>query len=101
MAIQPITKQNLRTLLRYEFEKGLTADQANQNICQTFGEDIVNRRTAFRWFARFPNGDFGRQDSPCSERPVEFDEDRLQALLRENPHQTIRKAVRRLTMSSP
>ena len=51
MAIQPITKQNLRTLLRYEFEKGLTADQATQNICQTYGEDIVNRRTAFRWFA--------------------------------------------------
>ncbi len=48
MATQPMTKQNLRTLLRYEFDKGLTAEQATQNICQTYGEDTVNRRTAFR-----------------------------------------------------
>lgn len=91
MSNPPITNEFLRSLLRYEFDKGTSAPQAVENICTTYGEGIVGRSWAFKWYSRFKSGDTGLQDAPRSGRPVEFDEEHLEAILEENSRQTTRE----------
>ena len=38
---------------------------------------------ARKWFAKFKNGNFDIDNTPCSKRPSEFDKDHLKALLKE------------------
>ena len=53
-----------------------------------YGEGVVGKFTARKWFAKFKNGNFDIDDMPCSRRSSEFDKDHLKALLKEESHQT-------------
>ena len=39
---------------------------------------------------------FDIDDTPCSRKPCEFDEDHLKALLKEESHQTSRKLAKKI-----
>ena len=82
---------HFRHLLLFEFNKRSNASQAARNICAVYGEDSINERTARRWFLRFREGNFGLEDTPRTGRPSEFDEERLNSLVHENPRQTTRE----------
>ena len=49
---------------------------------------VIGKSMARKWFAKFKNGNFDIDNMPCTERPSEFDEDHLKALLKEESHQT-------------
>ena len=53
-----------------------------------YGEGVISKSMARKWFAKFKNGNFDIDNTPCSERLSEFDEDHLKALLKEESHQT-------------
>ena len=53
-----------------------------------YGEGVIGKSTARKWFAKFKNGTFDIDDTPHSGRPSEFDEDHLKALLKEESRQT-------------
>ena len=53
-----------------------------------YGESVIGKSTARKWCAKFKNGNFDINDTPCSRRPSEFDEDHVKALLKEESHQT-------------
>ena len=57
-------------------------------MCMVYGEGVIGKSTARKWFAKFKNGNFDIDDTPCSGRPSEFDEDHLKALLKEKSCQT-------------
>ena len=61
-----------------------------------YGEGVIGKSTARKWFAKFKNGNFDIDDTPCSGRPSEFDKDHLKALLKEESHQTSRKLVKKM-----
>ena len=52
------------------------------------GEGVIGESMARKWFAKFKNGNFDIDNTPCSGRPSEFDEDHLKALLKEESCQT-------------
>ena len=87
MANPNLTKENLRTFLRYEFDRGLTATQAFENINNTYGEGTIGKAT-YRWYGKFNNDEFSVEDALRSGRLVEFSEGQLEELLEEGNHQT-------------
>ena len=76
-------KQHFPHLLFFAFHRGQKAAEAARDICMAYGEDVKGKSTARKWFAKFKNGNFDINDTPHSERPSEFDEDHLKALLKE------------------
>ncbi|KAL3076187.1 hypothetical protein niasHT_038813 [Heterodera trifolii] len=58
------SKFHYRHILLFEFNKGSTAAEAVQTICQVYGEGTVNERMAQRMFARFGDGIFHLKDVP-------------------------------------
>ena len=71
---QHLTKENLRTYLRYEFDQGRSAAQAWVNINKTYGDATISKQTAYNWYEKFNNGEPSVKDAPRSGRPVTFDE---------------------------
>jgi len=72
-------------LLLYEFRLGHAATEAANNICRAVGVDAVSVDTAWRWFDRFRNGEFGVDDLPRSGRPQEVDVGHLEELVESEP----------------
>ena len=61
-----------------------------------YGEGVINKSTARKWFAKFKNGNFDIDDTPCIGRPSEFDKNHLKALLKEESHQTSHGLVEKM-----
>ena len=89
-------KVHFRHLLFYGFRRGLNACETAREICAVYGEARVSNRIAQEWFAKFRMGCCDLEDAPRSGRPVEFDEDRLKALLKEDPRQTQRELAEKM-----
>ena len=81
-------KQHFRHLLFFTFHRGQKAAEAAWDICMVYGEGVIGKFMARKWFAKFKNGNFDIDDTPRSGRPSEFDKDHLQALLKEESCQT-------------
>lgn len=89
---------HLRHVLLYEFNKQCKqsnkdpkATKAVRDICNVYGEDWVQERTAQRWFKQFKEGNFDLSDSPIPGRPSDFNEARLNDLIHEDPRQSTRE----------
>ena len=82
-------KQHFQHLLFFAFYRGQKAAEAAQDICMVYGEGAIGEPMARKWFAKFKNGNFDINDTPCSRRPSKFDEDQLKALLKEESHQQV------------
>ena len=72
------------------------AAEAAWDICMVYKEGVIDKSLARKWFAKFKNGNFDIDDTPCSGRPSEFDEDHLKALLKEESHQTSRELAEKM-----
>jgi len=70
--------------LLYDFKGGLSAAASSRRICQAFGENAVNERTARHWFQKFRSGDVSLADEPRSGRPHVFDDEDLKAAIEED-----------------
>ena len=89
-------KQHFTHLLFFVFHQGQKAAEAAWDICMVYGEGIIGKSRARKWFAKFKNGNFDIDDTPCNERPSEFKEDHLKALLKEKSCQTNRKLAEKM-----
>ena len=81
-------KQHFRYLLSFTFHQGQKAAEAAWDICIVYGEGIIGKSMARKWFAKFKNGNFDIDKMPHSRRPSEFDKDHLKALLKKKSCQT-------------
>ena len=88
MECQVDKSEHFQHLLLFAFNQGNKAAQAVCNICAVYGQDAMNERTARRWLLRFKDGNFNLKDMERSRRPVEFNENRLNQLIHEDPRQT-------------
>ena len=48
-----ITKEKIRYILQYHYDKGKNAAQVCEKICAIYGEDTLSKSAARKWFARF------------------------------------------------
>ena len=88
-------KQHFRHLLFFAFYRGQKAEAA-QDICMVYGEGVIGKSTAGKWFAKFKNGNFDIDNMPCSGRSSEFDKDHLKALLKKESRQTSRELAKKI-----
>ena len=59
-------------------------------ICAVYGDNTFGESTARKWFSRFEEDRFYISDTPRSGRPSGFDEDHLNTLIHNDPHQCSR-----------
>jgi histone-lysine N-methyltransferase SETMAR len=89
-------KKHIRHCMLYEFDLDSTAAEATRNICAAYGEEAVDKSTCHRWLTKFRSEDTSLTDKPRSGRPVELDDEVLQALLDADPRQTTRELAEQL-----
>ena len=51
-------KQHFQHLLFFAFHQGQTAAEAAWDICMVYGEGVIGKSTARKWFAKFKYGNF-------------------------------------------
>ena len=68
------------TYLLFEFIRGTKAAEASRNICTVYGDNVIRENMARKWFSLSKENRFDISDTPHSERPSRFDEDRLNTL---------------------
>ena len=81
----------IRGLLRHYWKKGQNATTAAREICKVEGENVVNARTAQRWFERFGKGDMTLEDDDRSGRPITVDDEALLEAIEHQPNVSTRK----------
>ena len=96
MECQADKTEHFRHHLVFAFNRGVKAAEAAREICAVYGERAMPESTARRWFSRFKNGNFDLKDGSHTGRPIEFDEERLNQLLHENPRQTTRELAEQM-----
>lgn len=82
-------KQHLREVLLYFFFSKKTASESHNLFVETYGEYALSRTQCFEWFQRFASGDFDVKDKERPGQPKKFEDEELQALLDEDPSQTL------------
>ena len=64
------SKDKLRYILQFFFDKGENASQAAENVNSVYGPDTVTANHAQFWFRRFRSGNFDVKNAPRSGRPI-------------------------------
>ena len=82
--------EHFRHILLFEFNRGAKVPGVARNICAVYGDNTIRESTARTWFSRFKEDHFDISDSPLSGRPSGFDEDHLNTLIHNDPHQCTR-----------
>jgi len=82
----------------YEFRKGNKATQATKNINKIY-ENALDVRKTQRWFVKFRSGDFSLEDLARSGRPIEVNNEALEALVESNPKQSLHKLAAKMECS--
>nr|XP_012234567.1 PREDICTED: histone-lysine N-methyltransferase SETMAR-like [Linepithema humile] len=91
-----VEKTHFRHLLLFTYNQGLNAAKAAENIQVVYGDDSISDSTACKWFLRFKEGNFDLDDAPRCGRPTDFDEDRLNVLIHDDPYQTTRELAEKM-----
>lgn len=84
------SKEIIRNLLLYEFELGHSAKKAADSINQAKGAGTVCESTAYRWFAKFREGNEALNDKERSGRPRESDREAIIAAIELDPSMSTR-----------
>ncbi|CAG0889983.1 unnamed protein product [Darwinula stevensoni] len=95
----PLTKEQVRLLLLYDFRIEKKAANSIADINTAFGPDTVSKSTAYDWYSRFQKGNESLEDQPRTGRPSEFDNSALQEALEANNRQTSRELADLLGVS--
>lgn len=83
------TKEYLRGILLHYYFMKITAAEAHRILQQVYGEHALAEPTCREWFRHFKNGDYNIEDKERPGRPKKFEDSELEALLHEDPCQTL------------
>ena len=93
-----IPYDHFRHILLYYFRKGKNAVQAQKKF-YVYGEKSLTECQCQNLFARFRSGDFHLKDAPRSGRPIEVDDDKIKAIIKNNRCSTTREIAEKLNIS--
>ena len=83
--------EHFRHILLFEFNRGAKVAEVATNIYAVYGDNAIGESTARIWFSRFKDDHFVISDTPRSGRSSGFDEDGLNTLIHNDPHQCTRE----------
>lgn len=92
-------KQHLREVLLFCFHWKKSAAEAHRILVEVYGDHAPSNTTCKEWFVRFKSGDFDVEDKERSGRPKKFEDDELEALLDEDPCQTLEELASSLNVT--
>lgn len=95
------TKQHLREVLLFLYNKGETAADSYRELYEIYPDHAPSKATCERWYDRFKSGVFDVRDKDRPGKPKQFDDSDLQALLDADPSQTQDELAVSLGMSQP
>ncbi|KAF8767179.1 Histone-lysine N-methyltransferase SETMAR like protein [Argiope bruennichi] len=90
-------KEHIRHCLLYEFYKKSMAAARCRNVCQVYGEDVIDKSTSRRWFRKCQKGIRKRrgvrscQDHARSKRPSHVGKDDIYQAIRNNSTLTVQE----------
>ncbi|EFN85301.1 Histone-lysine N-methyltransferase SETMAR, partial [Harpegnathos saltator] len=76
-------------LLRYFILKN-SAIESYRSLVEHYGDNALSERSG-EWFQRFKNGDYDVKDKERSGASNQFEDEKLETLLNEDPHQTLKE----------
>jgi len=94
------SRNEIRTIILYEFKLGHNAAEATRNINNAMGKGSVTESTMRRWFGKFRIGDFSLEDEEGRGRKPSIENDQLRALVESNPQTTVRELSKELKVST-
>ena len=94
-------KKQIRTIFLFQFKLGRKAAETTRDINEAFDQWTTTERTAQWWFKKFRGGDESHEDDERSGRPSDVDNDQLRALVKANPHTTVRELASELDVTYP
>ena len=80
-----------RHIFLYNFNRGAEAAEADRNNCGVYGDNVIGESTARKCLSRFKDDRFDISDIPRLGRLSELDEDRLNTVIHNDPHQCTRE----------
>ena len=78
----------LRGVLLHYFNMKKIATESHKMLVEVYGDHALAERTCQKWFARFKSGDFALEDQERHGQPKKFEDEQLEALLKEDRCQT-------------
>ena len=92
-------KEHYRHILLFYLRKEKNASQAHKKLRAVYGDEALKERQCQNWFDKFRSGDFSLKDEKCSDRPVEVDDDLIEAIIDSDRHSTTREIAEKLHVS--
>ncbi|GFU10129.1 planarian mariner-8 gene [Nephila pilipes] len=80
----------IRVLMKYEFLRGATTQQAVVNINSVFIIQVATNATVARWLKKFRSGDFDLSNESHGEPKTQVDSDVLKSTAEANSSQSAR-----------
>ena len=80
------SKEKIRYILQFFFDKGENASQAAANVNGVYGPDTVTANHAQFWFRRFRAGNFDVKDVPRTGRPSVENVDKIMDIVASDRH---------------
>lgn len=68
-ARESFTKEDIRTVMKFQFLQGKTPPEMSRGLQQVFNESAPSDRAVRRWFEHFEDGRVSVEDGPRSGRP--------------------------------
>ncbi|GBN29916.1 hypothetical protein AVEN_253452-1 [Araneus ventricosus] len=76
-----LSRQQIGTIMYYEFRNKLSATECHQNMCESLGINTVSYDTVKVWFRKFKPGNFDIENEPRSGRPIGVDCEQLKQMI--------------------
>ncbi|GBL89034.1 Histone-lysine N-methyltransferase SETMAR [Araneus ventricosus] len=76
-----LSRQQIRTIMYYEFRNKFSAHECHQKMCVCLGINTVSYDPVKVWFRKFKAGNFDIEDIPRSGRPIEVDCEQLKQII--------------------
>lgn len=85
------TTVHCRHILKFLFDAGYSVVEAIKFIESVYGNGVIGRTMAYKWFKRFEEGEFDLSDKKRDGRPRELNLAELENLIVQNPKATTRE----------
>uniref|UniRef100_A0A0N5BJS0 HTH_48 domain-containing protein n=1 Tax=Strongyloides papillosus TaxID=174720 RepID=A0A0N5BJS0_STREA len=93
------SQMDFRSIYLYEFKLSQTAAKTLRKINEAFGQESTNKRTIYRWFQKFRNGNINLQRKENSRGVNILENEKLKKMVERNPTTTVLELAGELGVS--